>query len=444
MVNIERWEAISDERKRELLDRSEADISSVRGAVEEIISAVRHEGDKALRRFTADFDGVDLGDLPLAVSREERRRAADMVPEELKQAIAYSVENVRRFHRGQKPEGMLWHEIRPGVLAGERALPLDSAGLYIPRGRGSFPSMLYMMAVPAQIAGVHRIAMVTPPGPDGGVDPACLYAAELCGVHEIYRVGGSQALAALAYGTESIEPVVKFMGPGSMYVAAAKRILAEKVDVGLPAGPSESIILADDSADPVKIALDFLIEAEHGSDSSALLITPDMNLAQEAAREIESRLEGLPQPRRQFVQDVLQGYGGIIVTEDFNTAAEVVNRFAPEHLQIQCREPFDSLPLIRNAGEILLGENTPFSLANYSAGPNAVLPTGGKARSYSAVSVRDFMKYSSVIHCTAKGYEQLAAPAAVLADYEGFFCHAQALKGRPDSADAPSGAIRRK
>jgi histidinol dehydrogenase len=321
-------------------------------------------------------------------------------------------------------------EIRPGIMAGEKAAPISSVGLYVPRGRGSFPSMLYMLAVPAAIAGVERIAVVTPPNKDGSVDPACLYAAKLCGVTEVYRVGGAQAIAALALGTESIKPVVKLSGPGSMYVAAAKRLLASRVNPGLPAGPSESIVLADGSADPEKAALDLMIEAEHGSDSSAVLITDSEQLAEASAAILRQKTEALPEPRRTFVSDVLSGYGGIIITETIQQAADIVNEYAPEHLQIQTADPFETMKLISNAGEILLGDTTPFSIANYSTGANAVLPTGGGAKTYSAVSVRDFIKYSSVVHATEEGLKSAAAYVKTLADYEGFITHGNALKER--------------
>ncbi|HAK47128.1 MAG TPA: histidinol dehydrogenase, partial [Spirochaeta sp.] len=237
-------------------------------------------------------------------------------------------------------------------------------------------------------------------------------------------------IAALALGTESIAPVVKLSGPGSMYVAAAKRLLSSRVDPGLPAGPSESVVLADETADPEKVALDLMIEAEHGSDSSALLITPSAELAEKAAAIITEKTSALPQPRKSFVEDVLSGYGGIIITETIEEGAGIINTFAPEHLQIQTADPFDTLSLIENAGEILLGDNTPFSLANYSTGANAVLPTGGGAKTYSAVSVRDFIKYSSVVYATEKGLKGAAEHVKALADYEGFITHGNALKDR--------------
>ncbi len=432
-LSVKRWNALSEQDREHLLARSEIDIDRVTPQVAKLVERVKAEGDSGLIAITRELDGADLSRLGLRVSEQEIEAAAGSLERRVKAALDYAIENVERFHAEQRPRGFPVVEVRPGVLAGEREGPIDSVGLYVPRGRGSFPSMLYMLAVPAQLAGVARIAVATPPAPDGSVDPACLYAAQRCGVHEVYRVGGAQAVAALAYGTESISPVLKIVGPGSMYVAAAKHLLHHVVDVGLPAGPSESIILADRNADPWRVALDLLIEAEHGSDSQALLITPSTAVAEAVVELIPELIDRVPEPRKSYLRDVLTGYGGVIVAESIEHGAEIVNRFAPEHLQLQTASPWETLSLIRNAGEILLGENTPFSAANYATGPNAVLPTGGTARTYSAVSVRDFTKHSSVIHVTPAGYRDLKDHVITLAEYEGFFSHAEALKRRDET-----------
>ena len=335
-----------------------------------------------------------------------------------------------RFHQSQRPDGLQMVETAPGLYAGERATPIPSTGLYVPRGKGSFPSMLYMMAIPARLAGVPRICVTTPPNPDGSVDSACLYAARLCGVHEVYRLGGAQAIAALAYGTQSITAVDKIVGPGSPFVSAAKRLLTGVVDTGLPAGPSESIVLADGRANPWKVALDLAIEAEHGPDSSALLVTDSPDLAAQVVKALTRIVADLPEPRREYVHTVLNGYGGIILTDSLQQAVEIVNTYAPEHLQLQTADPWDTLGLIKHAGEILLGDNIPFSVANYAAGPNAVLPTGGKARTWSPVSVRDFMKFSSVVYSTKAALDRIAPSVTRLAEYEGFPSHAAALTKR--------------
>ena len=425
-----KWKTMTKSEQERILRRSAQDIEDALKKIGPVIEAVKNEGDRAVIRYTVQFDGAAVESLPVRVSEEEFAAAEQILSDQVKSALRYSIDNVRRFHEHQRPHGQTLHEIRPGVFAGERPLPIDSAGLYVPRGRGSFPSMLYMLAVPAQVAGVPRIVVATPPARDGSVDPACLYAARLCGVASVYRMGGAQAVAALAYGTESVRRVVKIVGPGSVYVAAAKRLVSGTVDTGLPAGPSESVVLADGAADPGRTASDLLIEAEHGSDSSALLVTPSGKLAGDVADLLPGLIDALPEPRRQFTADVFSMYGGIILTETMEEAAELVNDIAPEHLQIQTNDPFDTLSLIRNAGEILLGENTPFSAANYSVGANAVLPTGGTARSFSAVSVRDFIKYSSVVYVTSGGLTELSPHVITLADYEGFAAHSNALKKR--------------
>lgn len=425
-----KWKTMTKSEQERILRRSAQDIEDALKKIGPVIEAVRNEGDRAVIRYTVQFDGAAVESLPVRVSEEEFAAAEQILSDQVKSALRYSIDNVRRFHEYQRPHGQTLHEIRPGVFAGERPLPIDSAGLYVPRGRGSFPSMLYMLAVPAQVAGVPRIVVATPPARDGSVDPACLYAARLCGVASVYRMGGAQAVAALAYGTETVRPVAKIVGPGSVYVAAAKRLVSGTVDTGLPAGPSESVVLADGAADPGRTASDLLIEAEHGSDSSALLVTPSGKLAGDVADLLPGLIDALPEPRRQFTADVFSMYGGIILTETMEEAAELVNDIAPEHLQIQTNDPFDTLSLIRNAGEILLGENTPFSAANYSVGANAVLPTGGTARSFSAVSVRDFIKYSSVVYVTSGGLTELSPHVITLADYEGFAAHSNALKKR--------------
>ena len=425
-INIRRWSELSAKDKAKLLSRSEIDIAEVSDAVEKIINDVRLHGDKALRELNKRFDKAP-GDTAIKVPESHFKEAEALLSQEIKDALEYSVENVRRYHEDQVPDGLHWKEIRPGIMAGERTGPIDSAAFYVPRARGSFPSMLYMMAVPAQIAGVKRIAMASPPDENGRVDPACLYTARLCGVHEVYAMGGAQAWAALAYGSESVQKVDKCLGPGSKYVAAAKRLLGDVLDCGLPAGPSESIILADATPDPVDIARNLLVEAEHGSDSAALLITDSQRLAQEVSINLSKLGDKLPEPRRTFVEDVMSGYGGILIVKSIEDGAELANRFATEHLQIRTIDPFATLGLITNAGEILLGNNVPFSAANYSVGANAVLPTGGNARTWSGVSVGDFKKRSSVVYMTESGLNDLRSHAAALAEYEGFPAHQRAL-----------------
>jgi histidinol dehydrogenase len=429
-VRVASWSALADAEKRRLIARSELDITDVLPQVRAIIDRVKAEGDAAVAAFTLQFDKADIAKLPLRVSRAEIDDAARSLDPRVKDAIRFCADNVRRYHEEQRPGPMTFAEVLPGAWSGERATPIGAVGLYAPRGKGSFPSSTYMLTVPASVAGVPRIVLVTPPDREGRCDPATLYAADFCGAHEIYRVGGVQALAALAYGTKSIAAVDKFVGPGNQYVTAAKRLLVGVVDVGLPAGPSESMIIADPDADPRLLALDLCIEAEHGPDSQALLVTPSQELASRVAGELPRIVESLPEPRRTYVATVLAGYGGIVVTRDLDEAVAVVNAVAPEHLQVAVRDPFALLGRITGAAEILLGQSTPFSLANYAIGANAVLPTGGKARTISPLSVRDFLKYSSVAYLAQAGYDALRDAAVTLADYEGFPAHAKALRER--------------
>ena len=287
-----------------------------------------------------------------------------------------------------------------------------------------------MLATPAKVAGVSRIVVVTPPTPDGKADAGSLVAAEICGIDEVYVVGGMQAVAALAYGTETIPKVSKIVGPGSSYVSAAKRLLYGTVDVGLPAGPSEAIILTDDSADPRLAALDLLVEAELGPESAALLVTHSSQVAQSVLDVLPSFINELPEWRQAFVRSVLENYGGIMLTGSLEESIQFVNDYAPEHLEILTAEPFAVLNRIQNAGEILLGQHTPIPTANYCLGLNAILPTGGFARSFSSVSVHDFLKRSGVGYLSRAGYARLQQVTSTLADYEDFPAHAMAIRKR--------------
>jgi len=428
-VNRYRWSEMDQATRQALITRSESDISDVIPAVTEIVNQVRERGDSALSELSQRFDGAPAG-TPIRVPDHHFSEAEARLDRRVRDALEYSVENVRRYHRDQCPDGIVWKEIRPGIMAGERTTPIDSVAFYVPRARGSFPSMLYMMAVPAALAGVPRIAMASPPDREGRVDPACLYTARLCGVNEVYAMGALRPGRLWPTVPRPSGPWTKCLGPGSKYVAAAKRILSDTLDCGLPAGPSESIILADGTPDPEDIARNLLVEAEHGSDSAALLITDSESLADTVEKLVAKLGEQLPEPRRTFVADVFAGYGGIILVDSLEGGAELANQFATEHLQIRTADPFAALGLIRNAGEILLGENCPFSAANYAVGANAVLPTGGKAKTWSGVSVSDFKKRSSVVYLSRSGYKNLREHAAALAEYEEFPAHRSALTDR--------------
>ncbi|MBA4099713.1 MAG: histidinol dehydrogenase [Rhodospirillum sp.] len=425
---------LSPEARERLLVRSEADLVVFEERVKPIIEEVRRDGDAALARFGARFDGA-TGLKPDAIRtpQSEFDEAMKSVAPEVVEALEYAVDNVRRYHEAQLPEEMWMKEVRPGIFAGERWSPIDSVACYVPRGKGSFPSVAVMTAVPAMVAKVPRVIICTPPLPDGRTDPATLVAAKLAGVTEVYRCGGAQAVAAVAYGTATVPRVLKMVGPGSPYLVAAKKLLSHRIDPGILAGPSESIILADQTADGRLAALDLLIEAEHGPDSSCFLVTNSRVVAEAARAAIPGFWAQMSDQRVDFSATVLKGpQGGIVLTPDFDAACGFVNDYAPEHLTIHAKDPWRYLGKIRNAAEILLGERTPNTLANFVLGPNAVLPTSGAARTSSALSVYDFVKRSSLAYVTTLGYPDAARHAGRLATYEGFDGHANAVSATRD------------
>ena len=325
---------------------------------------------------------------------------------------------------------MWFTNVDKGLMVGEKTTPIVDVCLYVPGGKGSFPSVLLMLGVPAKVAGVEKIVVVTPPNQKGEVDDAILTAAKIIGITEIYKMGGIQAVAAVAYGTETVPKCHKIIGPGNSYATAAKRVLAQQIDAGLPAGPSEVIILADEKADAEKVALDWMIEAEHGPDSSALLVTHSKELVDRVLPIIERQKEKISERRKSFIEAVENGYGGVILTDSLAESVAFVNDYAPEHMEVMCDKPFDVLPDIKNAGEILLGEYTPVTLCNFLLGPNAILPTGGFAKTYSSVSVFDFLKRSSIGYASKEGFERVRDYAYKMATVEGFDTHGLAVKER--------------
>ncbi len=427
-INLILLDQLSAAERDRLMTRTEADLSAYLEPVQAIIEAVRQDGDAALARFAQQFDQAAVSADDLQATPADFERAFAEVAPEVQASIAFAVDNIRTFHAAQKPAAMWWQEVRPGVFAGERSSPIPSVACYVPRGKGAFPSVMMMTTIPALVAGVPQIAVLTPPTPAGGIDAASLVAARLAGIERVYKCGGAGAVAAAAFGTATIPRAVKIVGPGSPWVVAAKRLLAERIDTGLPAGPSEAIILADASADPKLAALDLLIEAEHGPDSSAFLVTDSLALAKAARAHIPTLWQGMGAQRAGFTRTVLGGpRGGIVVAPDMAEAVRFVNDYAPEHLEVLCEEPEDYLGQLQHAGEILLGPHTPITLGNFVIGPNCVLPTGGHARSWSPLSVHDFMKRTSLAKVTRRGYQELAPHARRLATYEGFEAHAAAV-----------------
>lgn len=436
---VQFWELnkLSIEQYDRIMRRAEKDISDLFPLAQEVITRVRTEGDAAVVDYARKFDAPGFTADRLCATAADFEHAYNQLEPEVIEAIEQAHANIKRFHEEQMPESMWFTEVQPGIMAGEKVSPVTSVGLYVPRGKGAFPSVMLMLATPAKVAGVERIIVVTPPTPDGHADAASLVAAHICGVDELYVVGGMQAIAALGYGTESIPKVAKIVGPGSSYVSAAKRLMFGIVDVGLPAGPSESIILADESVDPRLAALDLLVEAEHGPESAAILVTHSRELAEQALVVLPGYINELPEWRRDFVSNVLSNYGGVLLTESLDESIQFVNEYAPEHLEVLTKDPFVTLNKIRNAGEILLGPLTPIPTANYCLGLNAILPTGGFARSFSSVSVWDFLKRTGVGYLSLEGYQRLQGITATLADYEGFPAHAMAIRKRNEILKIP-------
>lgn len=433
-VALHRLAAMTGQERAELLTRAEDDLGPFMEKVAPVIEAVRTEGDAAIARFIREFDKAPVEAGQLAATKADFDRAFDTLDPAMADTLAYAADNIRRFHEEQMPRESWMKEIRPGVLVGERYTPVDSVACYSPRGKGSFPSVTLMTAIPAVVAGVPDAVILTPPGADGSIDPATLVAARLAGIERVYKAGGPLAVAAAAYGTATIPRCVKIVGPGSPWFAAAKRVLAGKIDPGLPAGPSESMILADETANPELAALDLVIESEHGADSSSFLVTWVEETALRAAAAIPNYWNELGEERAAYSAAVLSGKsGGVVLAQGPEDAYAFINDYAPEHLEIQSKRPFEHIGKIRNSAEILLGEHAAGSIANYMMGPNCVLPTSSAAKSHSPLGVRDFMKSCSVGHMTKIGFDEMAPKTDVFARYEGFDAHAlavSALRGK--------------
>jgi histidinol dehydrogenase len=430
MIQFWKLNDLSTEQIAKLMRRAETDIRELFPLAQGVIDRVRTDGDAAVVEFARKFDTAIFEASMLRATPEDFVAARSALSSELIDAIRQAHDNIQRFHEEQMPEPMWFMEVRPGIMAGERITPITSAGLYVPRSKGAFPSVMLMLATPAKTAGVPRIVIATPPTPEGKADAASLVAAEICGIDEVYVVGGIQAMAALAYGTETVPKVDKIIGPGSSYVSAAKRLLFGTVDVGLPAGPSEAIILTDETVDPRLAALDLLVEAEHGPESAAILVTHSQAVAEQVLELLPGYIAELPEWRQKFINNVFANYGGILVTNSLDESIAFVNQYAPEHLEVLTADPFITLNKIKNAGEILLGAMTPIPTANYCLGLNAILPTGGFARSFSSVSVHDFLKRSGVGYLSKEGYLRLQGITTTLADYEDFPAHAMAIRKR--------------
>ena len=402
---------------------SQSDVSAV---VSEIVAAVRSEGDAAVCALTERFDKVSLTPETLRLSPEEMDAAAADCAAETLEALRLAAQRIEAFHRRQLPQDLDYRD-ENGLRLGHRWRPVDAAGLYVPGGLAAYPSSVLMNALPAKVAGVERLVM-TVPTPGGVLNPLVMAAARLAGVDEVYRIGGAQAVAALAYGTASIEPVDKIVGPGNAYVAEAKRQVFGQVGIDTIAGPSEVLVVADGQNEPSWIAADLLAQAEHDRSAQSILITDDAGFAEAVERSVQVHLQRLP--RSETASDSWQTHGAVILVESLEQAPALIDRIAPEHLELAVEEPEALAAKVRHAGAIFLGRHTPEALGDYIAGPNHVLPTDRSARFASGLSVLDFMKRSSVIGCDAEGLAALAAPTVSLARAEGLDAHALSIEVR--------------
>ena len=412
-------------KEEDFLNRRIDDYAEYEGAVKEIVAKVRAEGDAALRYYAEKFDGGAPASFEL--SREDRYAALARVPADYKAVLERSAANIREFHEMQKREGFCY--TRPdGTVLGQKVTPIERVGIYVPGGTASYPSTVLMNAIPAKVAGVKELCMITPPAKGGGVRDEIVAAAEIAGVDRIFLAGGAGAIAALAYGTESIPKVDKITGPGNIYVALAKKAVFGTVGIDMVAGPSEILVIADETADAATVAADLLSQAEHDKLASAVLVTTSRALAESVSEEVERQLRLLP--REEIARASVENCGKIIVADSLDDAVKVSNRIAPEHLELCVEDPFTLLEKITAAGSVFLGMNTPEAAGDYFAGPNHTLPTGGSARFSSPLSVDDFVKRSSFVCYTREGFKNAINDISVFAESEGLTAHARSAEAR--------------
>ena len=419
MIRILNFDSVAPEEILNRDIRAEADVESV---VDAIIADVRARGDEALRDYAKKFDRAELGDL--LVSQAEIEEAFAAVGEDFIQTLRMAAANIRHFHEHQVHKDFVVTDT-PGVLLGQKYTPIERAGVYVPGGTAAYPSTVLMDVIPAKVAGVKEIVMTTPAGPDGKVNPNILAAAAVTGIDRIVKTGGAQAVAALAYGTESVPAVDKIVGPGNIYVATAKRKVFGKVGIDMIAGPSEILVLADGGANPAWVAADLLSQAEHDKLATPVLVTDSEALAEAVQAELERQIPLLP--RAAIARESVDTNGKIVVTDDLAKAIEAANLIAPEHLEICTEDPFAVLGSIKNAGSIFLGRNVPEALGDYFAGPNHTLPTSGTARFSSPLGVDDFVKKSSFIYYTKDALGAVQGRIADFAEREGLHAHAKSV-----------------
>lgn len=422
---------LSEDTKKDILEnllkRSPNSYGKFEASVAAILADVKEKGDEAVFDYTKRFDGADINVVNIVVTKEEIDEAYSLVDEQLVEVIRKALVNIREYHAKQKQYS--WFDSTPnGTILGQKVTPLNRVGVYVPGGKAAYPSSVLMNIIPAKVAGVNQIIMTTPPGKDGRVNPGTLVAANEAGVDVIYKVGGAQAIAAMAYGTDSIRKVDKIVGPGNIYVALAKKAVYGHVSIDSIAGPSEILVIADETANPRYVAADLLSQAEHDEMASAILITTSEELADKVSKEIDSFVAELS--RSEIISKSLENYGYILIARDIDEAVETANEIASEHLEIVTKDPFTVMTKIRNAGAIFLGEYSSEPLGDYFAGPNHVLPTNGTAKFFSPLGVDDFIKKSSIISYSREALEPIHEDIIKFANAERLTAHANSIKVR--------------
>jgi len=427
LICLTRSDGLKGELLEEILNRGRLELENVENDVKGVIEAVRIRGDEALIELTQKFDRIKLDPRTMKATQDDIEAAYDFVrPAEVK-ALRTAASNIKRFHRMQLKR-IRFEQAGGGVALGVVTRPISTVGIYAPGGRTSYPSSVLMCAIPAKVAGVDRILVCSPPSPKVRFNPYVLVASDIAGVDEIFCVGGAQAIAAMAYGTKTIGRVEKIVGPGNIYVTSAKQLLSRYVSVDLPAGPSEILVIADVNAEAEFIAADLLAQAEHDENASCILLTDSESIANEVREAIAEMLKTMPRP--ETAKAALENRGLIVVVGDLKEAVMLTNQIAPEHLMIMTKNPQSLLREIRNAGLIFIGKYSPVALGDYSAGTNHVLPTGGYARTYSGLSVRDFLKTISYVRCSRKGLKRLAKTTVTLAEIENLPAHSRSITVR--------------
>ncbi len=427
MIFVNVNDADFQEKFDELLGRGKMDIANVSAIVLGIIEEIKNEGNEALKRHIGKFDNwTPHSDEALMISPSDMRIAYDKLDGTLRDALHLAYDRIKNYHEKQKPKSWITTEDN-GTILGQKVTPVDCAGLYIPGGKAAYPSSLLMNVIPAQVAGVEEIVVCTPT-PDNEPNELLLAACHLCGVEKVFKVGGASAIAAMAYGTETIPKVDVITGPGNIFVATAKKLVFGEVHVDMIAGPSEIGVLADSSANAYHIAIDLLSQAEHDEMASSILITPDAEFAKEVEKEIYAWLEKLS--RKEIALKSIKDRGAIIVTNSMEEAIDLMNEIAPEHLEVATQNPFEFLPYIKHAGAIFLGHNTPEAIGDYIAGPNHTLPTGGTAKFYSPLGVENFIKKSSIISFSQSAIDEIGEECAIIANTESLTAHEQSIRVR--------------